>query len=291
MENSLLLKLDAKGKVFKNSLELGHALGLLSDFNHIYAHCLSKSTKYYKKVGVEFTNPIISIKEIKQGSLDSLFTILLPNTLALSAPYVADYSWDLFKNLLEYAELYIGSFKIPGKDLTVHIDNSPNTQMNVLVINANGNVHVGKDVADAFSSCKDKISSLATKVQDKTLDTLELRRVNDERKILGQVGIDTNNCDNLIINTTEELDPDAITMKCRIYSFNKRSKKGRMEIIYDESDSSKSINFEVVGDIDVGQFVDAMHHDSVEVIANVQRVTNTLGESHISYVFPLQINL
>ena len=287
------IRMYAKGEVVSHGTSLDLAIKMLSAFNKTYTYCIDKYAKRYGRGEQFIFEPQLNIEYLRKGSLTSLFTVDFPAAYAMVKPLIVDNAWDLLKYTVEFSQAYIGTIKRTREIPTVHIQNSPDSTNLVFINHGNGNFIVGKDILDAFKCSAKDISTLAESVVPNQIQFLDIKRESSNNKVLDKLRIDIKNGPDLVVKEEEIFDPEERAYPCKIYSFNVRSRKGRLDIVKDNSfsgDEFGSVHFEVE-DGRIDGYVDALKEECVIITAKSKVIVNTIGERRISYLYPVQISL
>jgi len=297
METASKIRIYSKGEIYRHGMPLKPALSMLHSVASVYDFCIDRYTNIFTKGQVFYYRPQISLEYIKKGSLSSIFTVDFPAAYVMIAPLIAGNAWNLFKNTIEFAQLYIGLSKKEKRSFPMSVSNSPNSTNNFFYLNAEGdnnNIIIGKDLSDSFRHNGRELSKTASFIGNDGAKFIDIQKMQlGSRKIEDGLRIDISNNSDMIIEEEEVFVNEELTYPCRIYSFNVKTKKGRLDIVRDNSSASSesgAVSFEVQGGI-LDDYVDAMKADLVQVVAKSRLRVNSIGESKITHLYPVSISI
>jgi hypothetical protein len=280
------VKLFIKGAAYSDkSAALASAIEVMSGYEESLSHCLTIAAKKYSTDDLYFPIPKIGLVSTKTGSLDvntiiDCATITLP--LAPELPNMISYGIELYKHASKLIDIATNFFNKTGKPLTVHIENSPGTLTVVNVGNGTVNISDG-NILGAGLLIHKGINKMASQIEAGSVDSVEVTSSNIA---------DSNQYTALLLNQSNKaafklipkkvVEDKVITIKCGIYSYNKKSGKGSLDII--EEDSYRNCKFEV-RDVDSELIAGAMLAIYSVVSATTEMTVNALGETLIGKLY------
>lgn len=278
-EAELKVRLYSKGTRFAHGTTLDDTIQILTHFNNIFTHCLALSEKKYAKGEQFILKPRLNVEYVKRSSFDSLLTVDMPMAYALIAPLIQENTWELFKNSFGFVQAYIGHILEKREPPQVKIENSPGS-VNIVNI-SQGNMTIGSDAYKIGTKHLDDIGHIAQIVEgDRSF--VDIKRIGNGNKILDEIRIDSHNREQFVSQVREFEEDSPEEIKCKIYSMNLRSGKGRLDLI--DGNDIRPIPFEIEGGTD-DDYIDAMKEDSIIAYARKKFKVNSLGESKIDYLF------
>lgn len=156
-----------------------------------------------------------------------------------------------------------------------------NVQGDVNVFNVDGNnntIHVNSDIIGLARKSHKDLNALASSVQPGRVDTLELSADGDSEKLY----FDQSNRDGFKVEKVARQDQQPLDFGVNIFSFNKKSKNGRLETTVNDSEDPVSFAFNIVGDDEmVERCIEALKVGYSHVSALREYEVNALGEKKI----------
>lgn len=287
MDNNelFLVNIFIEGPKFKDhKASLSSALKILESYDKGLQFCLEKSSKKYSTLEKASFYPSIHLNSVRQGSLDvSTFIDLTVATLPLfpcnsGMLDVILYGTNLYKKASELISYATKFFKEEGHPVNINIDRSPGASP-VLIISG-GNVTVTPDVFAAAKQIKDPLETMAQQIIDNNADSISISQEHEDDNI---VKINQTNKFDFKVPSIERTDTQPITIKCGLYSLNKRTRKGKLELFEEVDDKFKYFTIAEDGPIDL--YIEGLNASYSEVEVERKMKTNALGETKIDHLY------
>jgi hypothetical protein len=282
LQEQFEVNLSIKGDSFtEESAVLSSALEVMSGYEDSFSKCLSLSVKKFGTEGEHIPPPQIGLVSTRTGSLD-VTTIIDCAAIALplvpEVPNMISYAIELYKTSSDLVSIATNFFNRMGRPINVHIENSPGA---LTVVNiGNGNVNISDpNILEASKLIHKGINKMASQIEAGAVDTIEITHPlqSDSQQQIALL-LDQSNKTSFIIPSKKKVDDQVIQIRCGIYSFNKKTGNGSLDVL--EQGAEKPLKFEV-HDVDRELVAGAMSAIYSIVSATREMTENALGELQV----------
>lgn len=273
MSESIHFKME--GPILEESIPLDIALIALNNLQSILDKsylALSESRRVTKKSRGEFK---ITFTEIRKGSIEADLDLIIaavvvaqqtmPFLTALNAKTI----WGLTCQAFEYLKFVLESVskgKVPtyneNKDGMLVVNNGDG---NTTIINRN-TYNVGKET---YSDYQDM-----AKLTNRGINRICLNKKD-------QSGIEIDKSNSAIFTPKTQVSEKQIDLSCEIFDFNKHKMGGKIAVPAGQPIPEGDYNFELIGDQDMGPYIESMLKTRVEIQCLQERSPNPFGGTDI----------
>lgn len=277
-----LIKLEISGPQFlPHKASLSSTLEILQGYRNGLQFALDFAAKTRPHTDEISYAPTIIIHSTEANSFDvntiidvavamSPITSLVPDVNS-----VVGLGWQLYQKATELISFATDYFNRNGSSPTMNITNSPNASPIFFV--AGGNITVTPDVLQVARGIHGDTAKIASQVTKGHADQVMISgptTANTEAIVVHGA-----NQHNFKVPHAEKRDAQPVEIQCGLYSLNKNTLNGKLEII--EEEEKRSLPFTIEEGQEIGKYVDGLKAVSSVVTAIREMSVNALGETRI----------
>lgn len=274
-----------EGEAFQEDASLAESLEILSNYSAGFSYCLNRGVQELREKQADIPAPILRLKGARSGSLDVDTVVDCVAGIIPVAHEVVEYGWTVYKSAADLISTATKFFKMNGKPMQIHLDESPNASA-VNVMGNNNVIYVTPPVYEAAQAIHKNFDKMAAQITNHKATLISVKAIEDDGEILGELEINRDNHTSFSVPFQDITDDEPIKITCNIYRINRRTLKGALEV--QEEEGVRSLSF-IIEKGDINDYVDAMKATSSTVTAYREMSVNALGERTITRLHLISI--
>lgn len=282
-DNIALIEVHVTGNAFQERRSsLPSVVNILNGYEQSFQFCLNEASLKFTTNELPRINTTIALTSTASGTL-TVQTIVeaLPGIVPV-LPQIVDYGWQLYQKaqeLIKVASMFFNKYERP---IDMHIENSPNAALILIINQDHSATTLTPDVLDAARATHKPLNIIAKEVADENADSVLIASQNNNELI------DINRENHKLYRLPHKtlVDESPITMECALYSLNKYSSNGRLELF--DGETTRLLPF-TIKDGNISDYIDGLGANKSTVTATREMQTNALGEKTIKKLHLLGI--
>lgn len=290
MTDNSIIRIEISGPKFQpHRALLSSVLSVLEGYRNGMQFALELASKAQPHTDEINYLPSIVIHSTEANSFDvntfidvavaiSPVTALVPDVKS-----VVDLGWQLYQKATELISFATDFFNQNGYSPTMNITNSPNASPILLV--AGGNITVTPDVLRVAQGIHGQTAQIASQVTKGYADQVKISGPGSANT--DAIIVHPGNQHSFKVPHTEERDAQLVKIKCCLYSLNKNTLNGKLEIT--EEEEKRSLPYTIENGQEIGNYADGLKATYSVVSAIREMSVNALGETRIKKLYLYEI--